>query len=327
MLPTYLPSLAGPSLLTVNMCTVVLESLFYGILLVCVCATLYLRFARHKKITGDRTPIWRTRRVWWNPVVIPTVAIFATCSAHWILTVVDFFEAFRSRDNAVALLFYSNGSRSTQVARSVLSELAVLIGDAVIIYRLWLIGNRNIYIVLIPVICWVGVLVCGTAVAVLFSQSNLEQDPFRTSAGNWVTGNWVLTAVTNLYCTALIAWKVWRTNRVMEGLGNGVLMHALAILIESAGLWAAWTIFFAVSYQTHLTLRPIVTDLKATTVGLVNIFIHLRVEFGWSSTRESDAAASGGVMTSTASIFALSLPLTDSYYLEGISSNPQTVGK
>ncbi|KAJ7717980.1 hypothetical protein B0H16DRAFT_1610043 [Mycena metata] len=293
--------------------TVVLESLLYGILLVCACATLYLRFARHKKITGDRTPIWRTRRVWWNPVVTPTVAILATCSAHWILTVVRFFEAFSSGGNAVALLFYSNDSRSTQVARSALTELAVLIGDAVIIHRLWLIGNRNIYVTIIPVISWIGVLVCAIVVTVLFSQSNLEQDPFRTSAGNWVTGNWVLTAV-----AALIAW---------ECLGNGVLMRVLAILVESAALWTAWTVFFAVSYQTHSNLHSIVTDLTATTVGLVNMFVHLRVEFGWSSTRDPDTATSGGVMTSTASIFALSLPPTDSYYLEGVRLSPPTVGK
>ncbi|KAJ7040055.1 hypothetical protein C8F04DRAFT_273259 [Mycena alexandri] len=286
-------------ILAVSIATVILESLLYGIFLVCFFANLYIRVSKHAN------PIQFRTRAWWNPVVVSTMAIFLTYSGHWILTAVRFSQALLSGslNTEAALLYYGpESSQRTQVVRSALAEITVLIGDAVIIHRLWLIWNRNLSIVVLPMISWVGVLVCGVAVAYLFSQSHAGHNLFSTRAGGWVTANWALPMTTNVYCTALITWQIWSTSRVVKDLGDGVLMPVLVILIESAAIWTAWAVFFGVAYQRDSLSLFIAKDLTPSIVALTNMCIHLRVGLGWSRTSVQGTSRSG-VMTSDANMF------------------------
>ncbi|KAF8194015.1 hypothetical protein K438DRAFT_1969305 [Mycena galopus ATCC 62051] len=291
----------------VNIATVILESLLYGIFLVCFFVNLYIRVSKYANPRQFRT------RAWWNPVVVSTMAIFLTYGGHWILTVLRFSQAVLSGslDTEAALLYYGpDSSQRTQVVRSALAEMTVLIGDAVIIHRLWLIWNRNFTVVVLPIISWVGVLVCGAAVAYLFSQSHAGHNDFATHAGGWVTANWALPMIISVYCTVLITWQICR---VVEDLGDGLLMPVLAILVESAAIWTAWAVFFAVAYQRHSLAEFIAKDLTPSMVALTNMFIHLRV----GSRTSAQGTSRSGVMTSDADMgmFRVTMEMTDSHIL------------
>ncbi|KAJ7859407.1 hypothetical protein B0H13DRAFT_2356128 [Mycena leptocephala] len=75
----------------------------------------------------------------------------------------------------------------------------------------------------------------------------------------------------------------------MKDMGEGLLMPVLAILVESAAIWSAWAIFFAVAFQRRSVLEFLAKDLTPVIVALTNMFIHLRVGLGWSRTQESAA--------------------------------------
>ncbi|KAJ6450918.1 hypothetical protein C8R45DRAFT_946538 [Mycena sanguinolenta] len=266
-------------ILAVYIATVILESLLYGVFIVCFFVNLYLRVSNG------------------------------------------------SLDTEAALLNYgADSSQRTQVVRSALAEMTVLVGDAVIIHRLWLIWNRNLNVVILPIISWLGVLVCGVAVAYLSSQSHAGHNLFATRAGAWVTANWhqrILHRHPGLNSlTALITWQIWSTSRVVRDLGDGLLMPVLAILVESAAIWTAWTVFFAVAYQRHSISELIAKDLTPSVVALTNMFIHLRVGFGWSRTSAQETSRSG-VMTSGADIgmFRVTMETTDSYNLESVTTS------
>ncbi|KAF7336282.1 hypothetical protein MVEN_02176500 [Mycena venus] len=307
------------SILAVNIATVILQSLLYGIFLICFFVNLYLRVSKYANPKQFGT------RAWWNPVVVSTMAIFLTYSGHWILTVVRFSRAVLSGslETAAALLYYGpETSQRTQVVRSALAEMTVLIGDAVIIHRLWLIWNRNFGVVIFPIILWVGVLVCSVAVAYLFSQSHAGHNLFATRAGGWVTANWALPMSVNVYCTALITWQIWSTSRVVKDLGDGLLMPVLSILVESAAIWTAWAVFFAIAYQRHSLSEFLAKDLTPSMVALTNMFIHLRVGFGWSRTSTQGTSRSGA-MTSDADMgmFRVTMEMTDSHILGSVSTS------
>ncbi|KAJ6526829.1 hypothetical protein B0H19DRAFT_1197143 [Mycena capillaripes] len=308
-------------ILAVNIATVILESLLYGVFLVCFFVNLYLRVSKYANPKQFRT------RAWWNPVVISTMAILLTYSGHWILTVVRFSQAVLSGslDTEAALLYSgTDSSQRTQVVRSALAEVTVLIGDAVIIHRLWLIWNRNFSVVILPMISWVGVLVCGVAVAHLTSQFHeAGHNVFATrAAGGWVTANWALPMIINVYCTALITWQIWSTSRVVKDLGDGLLMPVLAILVESAAIWTAWAVFFAIAFQRRSLAEFIAKDLTPSVVALTNMLIHLRVGFGWSRT-SAQGTSHSGVMTSGADMgmFQVTMETTDSYNLGSVSTS------
>ncbi|KAJ7112694.1 hypothetical protein C8R44DRAFT_882446 [Mycena epipterygia] len=116
------------SQVAVNIVAVVLESLLYGLLLIVFSTNLYLRITRYA-----RPQDFVSRGgLWWNPIVISNIAIFATCTAHWIINVERFFLAFLGSAGD-PLQFYCDESQPTSVANNTLVIVVALIGDAVIV--------------------------------------------------------------------------------------------------------------------------------------------------------------------------------------------------
>ncbi|KAJ7913263.1 hypothetical protein B0H13DRAFT_2326528 [Mycena leptocephala] len=157
--------------------TVVLQSILCGIFLVCFFANLYLRISKYA-MPGQFASRSRPRR---NPVVISTVALFLTCSAHWVLSVVRFSREVLSGliPTEAALLYADNSQKKRRSGRPQ-------------IHRLWT-WNRNLSVVVVLIISWFGVITCTVAVAHLFARSSVEHNLFYTSAGGWVTANYVFT--------------------------------------------------------------------------------------------------------------------------------------
>ncbi|KAJ6524018.1 hypothetical protein B0H19DRAFT_1085475 [Mycena capillaripes] len=120
--------------------------------------------------------------------------------------------------------------------------------------------------------------------------------------------NRLQNASTSIYCTAFIAWKVWRTSRAVKETGDEPRMSVLAILVEGAAMWihlpnihaSALVVFFAVSYQTGSVPQSLTAQLTPPIIGLANMFIHLRVGLTWSRTPEPDGSVPP--MTSSASM-------------------------
>ncbi|KAJ7112678.1 hypothetical protein C8R44DRAFT_533848, partial [Mycena epipterygia] len=218
------------------------------------------------------------------PIVISNIAIFVTCTGHWIITVDRFFLAFL-KSGGNPLQFYRDESQPTSIMDNTLVIVATLIGDAVIIHRLWLVWNRNLRVVFFPLLSWLGVLAGGIAVPYLFTQSTPTNNRFLTPAGHWLTANWALTALcatNSIQNSAFIAWRIWKTCQATVEIGGGLLMSVFVVLIESAAIWTAWTIFFGATFSTGSPLAFIGRDLMPLIVGLVNLLIHLRIGLGWS---------------------------------------------
>ncbi|KAJ7726239.1 hypothetical protein B0H16DRAFT_1593118, partial [Mycena metata] len=273
------------------MAVVVLESALYALLLVSASTTLYLRFSRHEV----------PKLLLWNPVVFFTILISATSGAHWILTIVRFFDAFLCSANAER--FYLDNSEETHTAMSLLSITSILVGDAAIIHRLWLIWNRSLPVIILPVVSCFGLLINGCARAYLITQPLDRHLPMPV--GLWVEAGWTITLVqvmkNNVYCTGLIVWKIWKTKRTVEhALGGGTLVPVLVVILESAAVWTIWGLLFAVTSELGSPLQIIMGDLSAVMVGIVNMIIYLRVEL--QCARPDGLDRTGVVMTSSASI-------------------------
>ncbi|KAJ7112655.1 hypothetical protein C8R44DRAFT_882417 [Mycena epipterygia] len=273
------------SLVAVSMATVVLESLLYGLLLILFLTNLYLRITRYAK------PQEFVSRggLWWNPIVISNIAIFAISTAHWIITVERFFLAFlKSRGNPFQ--FYRDESQFTSIVSNTLVVAAVLIGDAVIVSvdQLVLANKWLAYGKLGPYYTHYYILHNIHCVADLENQSNDGRSWGGTPDGTRITSATLCISSSNL------------------------TQPVFVILIESAAIWTTWTIFFATTFLTGSRLQFIVRDLTPAIIGLVNLVIHLRVGLGWSRAEAPDAT--GAPMTSSASIFAVGLPTESNEY-------------
>ncbi|KAJ7924633.1 hypothetical protein B0H13DRAFT_2315348 [Mycena leptocephala] len=259
------------SFLSIILLSAIAETFLYGIFMVSFFMALYLRLSKYT----DRTARGGALR---NTIAIPILATFVACTAHWTIGVIRLFRGFGAwEDIHSALYFHLDQVEPLAAARSILVILNNVIGDAIIIQRLWFIWGRGLRVIMVPVLSWLGVITSGFVLSYLFTHFRPGNISYIRA---WITVGWGLTTVTNVY--SCIAWRIWRTNRVTQAVGGGLLTYVLVILVESAAIWAVWAVFFAVTTQTGSLLQILATDLAPPIVGLVNVLIYLRVGLGWS---------------------------------------------
>jgi len=159
---------------------------------------------------------------------------------------------------------------------------SLLMSDAVIIYRLWVIWNYNTYIVLFPICTLVGLTVCGIGITYQFTQYRPGENVFLSEAGRWITSDCIFTLCTNVYSSVLIAWRIWSINVKSREFGGASLNSVLGTVVESAAIYTSWTIFFFASYRSKSNLQFIVVDTWPAMSGIAFTLINVRVGLGWA---------------------------------------------
>ncbi|KZT73701.1 hypothetical protein DAEQUDRAFT_703475 [Daedalea quercina L-15889] len=280
---------ADLSLISVNLATACMESYLYGIFCILwgTSTFLLLRRGREQQAAGlSNRPIWRT------PMFIAGSLIAVTVTAHWILTVFRIFDAFVNyMGGTEPIIALGDLSRLSEVIKTAFLVATVLISDAMIIYRLYIVWSYNRFIVIFPLMTWCGLIACGTGVCWQFAVYTLGEDVFETSAGRWITSDCVFTFTTNVYCSLLIAFRIWRTRVATQMYGGANIMGALAIIIESAALQSSWNLIFFVTYQVKSNIQFTTCDLWAPICGISLTLINLRVALGWAQKAHQSASS------------------------------------
>ncbi|KAJ7223510.1 hypothetical protein GGX14DRAFT_427743 [Mycena pura] len=269
--------------------SVLLESLLYGAFVILFLTNCYLRLSHRD-------------RLWCNAVVLPMLAIFAMCTMHWVISVICFFSAFFN-SGAIAALPNIPANRLQDVSVVIITATVLLV-DGVIIHRLWVIWNRNIFVAALPLILWLGILVDGVATLYMVFRGLMLA---AVASRGWTIANWAFSAATNIYCTGLSAWRIWRTCRVAEDTKAKPFMSVLIVLVESAAIWMAWNTFTAVTIQKDSPLQHIASQLTVSIAGIVNMLIHIRVGFLLRALPEDGTTNPQLAMTNYASMVGVSI--------------------
>ncbi|KZT00807.1 uncharacterized protein LAESUDRAFT_527375 [Laetiporus sulphureus 93-53] len=270
------------SIISVNLASVCMESFLYGIFVLLFGVSTYLLIRRGERqrqmsTSGATRPMWKT------PMFIAAMIMACTVTAHWILTVVRLFDAFVNYEGGTKpLVAYGDLSFRTEVVKTAFLVMTILTSDIMIIYRLYIVWSYNYWIVIFPMLTWCGLIACGTGVCWQFAVYTLGEDVFETSAGRWITSDCVFTFTTNVYCSILIAWRVWRTRIHTQSYGGANIMGALAIIIESAALQSSWNLIFFITYQVKSNIQFTTCDLWGVIAGISFMLINLRVSLGWA---------------------------------------------
>ncbi|KAJ6615213.1 hypothetical protein B0H10DRAFT_2041762 [Mycena sp. CBHHK59/15] len=256
--------------------TVIIETFFFGIYLVLFLTSIYLLLTLKERGFQREGSIWR------SPILCGGTTLFITVTGHWILTVDRLFLAFvKSDSGADPLGFYSDFSQVTEVLQSgfLLASLATV--DAQLVHRLWTVWAHDKYVMIFPVITLLGLLVCSIGITYDFSRF-LPGD-------SWIVADCALPYCecctllthTNMYCTAMISWRLWATSKMIKPVGGRTLMSVIVIMVESAALCASWAIFFIIAYATQSNLRFLI-DVTPAIIGSANMLIYVRVGLGWA---------------------------------------------
>ncbi|KAJ7150066.1 hypothetical protein C8R43DRAFT_951620 [Mycena crocata] len=258
--------------------TVALESVFFGIYLIVSATALYLIVKRRAESgSGHRR----------YAVLVGICSLFLVVAGHWMTTIYRFFFAFVSfaAGGADPMLFYSDWAQPTEVLQTAFLMASLAIMDALIVHRLWIIWGYSKKVVIFPLCSLLGLLISGVGVTYEFAQYAAQDAVWAIVADHWIIANCVFTLLTNFYCTGFMAYRIWRTDRIIRPLGGPTIMSILRIMVESTALSAAWCIFFIVAYGAQSNLRFLV-DISPSVVGALNMLVYMRTGMGWNTAKQ-----------------------------------------
>ncbi|KZT02783.1 uncharacterized protein LAESUDRAFT_684617 [Laetiporus sulphureus 93-53] len=276
--------MSGVPVLSANLATAVMESLFYGIFLVLSFFSMYILQYRRSQVSSlPPNPRATRNMVYLTPMSIAAVCLLITNTAHWIIMVYRLFQAFLYYEKGTQPVeFYKDASQPSEVTQTAVLMISLIIGDAMIIYRLWIVSGYNWYIAIFPSSTLVGLAVCTVGSIYELTRSRAGGDIFFAPTGHWITANCVFTLCTNVYSTAMIACKIWHANKEAKRFGGSSLMGVTGILVESAALYTAWTILFFVTYSIQSNLQSTCSETYCAVAGIAFMLINVRVGMGWA---------------------------------------------
>ncbi|KAJ7131239.1 hypothetical protein C8R44DRAFT_774543 [Mycena epipterygia] len=263
------------TILPANLTTLVLESCLYGIILLLFISTVYF-LATRRTLSGHNQT---ARHQFMSLVFLGVTSLFLIITVHWVIVIYQAFFAFIHLGNPVAEdAFYADLGQRAEIVKFVFFSISVLLGDSLVIYRLWIIWGRNRNIVIFPICSSIGLVVAF--VGMLHELSQWQPRLHGTLFEGQALG-FVLTLITNVYSTAFVAFRISRATATVKQTESR-LMSFLAILVESAALQTFWLTLTAITIFAQSDAQFIASDTFPVIIGIANLLIHARIGLGWS---------------------------------------------
>ncbi|KAJ7793345.1 hypothetical protein B0H14DRAFT_3498209 [Mycena olivaceomarginata] len=177
----------GITILPANLATLIVESFLYGLLLLLFISTIYFLATRRTLGGTNQTTKHHFKSVMFLVVSGSDGAlhrrddceslIFDLFSSsrekHWGFVIYQAFFAFiHLGTNATEDAFYANLAQQPEVLKSVLLFIAVLLGDALVTYRLWIIWGQSRRIIIFPIFALLGVATSAVGVILEITNGN-----------------------------------------------------------------------------------------------------------------------------------------------------------
>ncbi|KAJ7726157.1 hypothetical protein DFH07DRAFT_970605 [Mycena maculata] len=153
------------SLVSMQLASIALGSVFYGMYAVLFCVSMFLLVRRHN--SPHTTHKSRENgSLFASMVFLSATLLFLIVTLHWSTLAYRTFAAFVSfRHGTEAEAFFGDHTQPTQVVQNCLFALAVPIGDSLIIHRLWVVWGYSTPIIAVPAIGTAFLTVGGSLAA------------------------------------------------------------------------------------------------------------------------------------------------------------------
>ncbi|KAF9048990.1 hypothetical protein BJ165DRAFT_1402829 [Panaeolus papilionaceus] len=177
------------------------------------------------------------------------------------------------------------------MAHILLTTVMMVLGDILVIYRTYIVWNRSIRIVALPVIVHTAYMVVNAMA--LYAFSHPDRIP-RKTAFAWYKGIFPLVFAQNVMTTALLTYKTHSAHHVSlkNGATNatpGVMRFGSLsrILIETAMLYTIDLLLMIVLGALTHPATAIAAGLHVPMLGIVFVLLSVRVYFSGTPTNHN----------------------------------------
>jgi hypothetical protein len=184
------------------------------------------------------------------------------------------------------------------------------------IYRLYVLWDRNPWICIFPTLCWLGGIVSGILVIMAFSQQTSTVQALinaELAQRKLVTIAYCVTLALNVLCTGMISMRIWNISRQVQHVLQSPLNFSRPIrtIVDSATIYTAFSLATLVVYLVHG--RSAAFTLMSCTGPVIGLsFCLIIVRVGLSRVHDQDSAARPFRSSS------------DHHYLPSASPNPHS---
>ncbi|KAG0705568.1 hypothetical protein DFH29DRAFT_905986 [Suillus ampliporus] len=265
---------------TASIVSTVLEAILYGFSLLMFIGTLWALVQRNMKNAVKRK----------MTIIAYSLLLFST--AHMVIDIIRTEEGLvQQRDTFPGgpVAFFADVAQWSFVCKNLLYTLQTLVGDAVVIYRCYVVW-QSWYITIIPCILWCSVAVTGIGSVYSISKATVNKENiFAPSTGPWITSFLVATLFTNIVSTSLLAYRIWSIGRRVANVtsGTGVLRPILRIILDAGVLYSlsllAALVCFIAKNHGHYILLDMIMPIISITFFMVIIRITITANSSQSS--------------------------------------------
>ncbi|KAG2030042.1 hypothetical protein BDR03DRAFT_975101 [Suillus americanus] len=256
----------------------VCEALLYGVYCVLFIVSVVI-LIKHYRVPN--------RAIW-----VANCLLFTIATTHFVLVFNHFYIALEH-----APLSEFNDETPALMGANLLSSVADLVGDLLLIYRCWLLWGKNSYVIILPLLTALGGFGCILPIPSLLLSIDPTSPVPPTQLVPLTTAGYALPLCTNIMVTGLIAGRLWYISRipVVDEHGKPVILKIAAggrpmmLIIESGALYMVTQLIFVVLVAIGNPAEAILSYVGTQIYGIASTLIIIRVGLGISSEQTMSA--------------------------------------
>ncbi|KAI0325185.1 hypothetical protein GY45DRAFT_1364669 [Cubamyces sp. BRFM 1775] len=161
--------------------------------------------------------------------------LFTTCTAHFGIEFNHFYTTLNASSSVAG---FANETKAL-LAADVFISICDLLGDAMLLYRCWVMWGNARWVVILPVLSAVAGFICLLQVVHFVATLSPASPVPPAAVVPLTTAGYVLPLCTNVMATGLLVLKIWWMTRVPDGVDHGLqrsdhlASRATAVIIES----------------------------------------------------------------------------------------------
>ncbi|KAF8548458.1 hypothetical protein OG21DRAFT_1449085 [Imleria badia] len=178
--------------------------------------------------------------------------------------------------------FFADVTQRTFIIKHTVYVLQTLLGDGVVIYRCYVVWQR-FGVIMLPAVLWCATSATSAALLYHISYATHSEDVFLSDIGKWVVLFYLLTMTTNVLSSALLAYRIWTTNRDEPGVVR-VLSRSgvdatllLRVLVDGAVLYTFTLFTLLACYAYQNTGQFIVLDMVTPIISITFYTVLVRI--------------------------------------------------
>ncbi|KAJ3713169.1 hypothetical protein F5878DRAFT_620217 [Lentinula raphanica] len=233
------------------------------------------------------TRMYRTGKSSAGFLLVTSVFLFLLSTTYVSICLRQLLEAFIWGPSGEASLYFLNIPDRLSITKLALYEVNVFTQDMILIWRMWVVYNKRIIVVILPIAMEFGHVAAG--VYSISRGASPHVSVFDPLVHRAAIAYWTLDLAVNIGVTFCIAYKLWAAGRSLERVGLGRNKHPytgiIFTIVESGGIFATATLvtvslYLSGNFFPSVAAIDSVVQLATTTPLLIVVRIGLGLQHG-----------------------------------------------